>query len=81
MVRAHIMIPRCSDTSLMGILEKRISGHFMNYCMEPENGLGVYAVMEDLKIEQECQHIFYDFYLMAAPMFELLMGYMHVGGQ
>jgi hypothetical protein len=81
MVRAHITMPRCSDTSLMGILKERISRCFTNYCTEPENGLGVYAVTKDLKIEQEHQHIFYDFYLTAAPMFEPLMGYMHVGDQ
>ena len=65
----------------MGILEKRISAQFTNYCTKPENGLGMYAVMKDLKVEQEHQHIYYDFYLMAAPMFEPLMGYMHVGDQ
>ena len=26
MIRAHVMVPKCSDTSLMGIVEKRISG-------------------------------------------------------
>jgi hypothetical protein len=26
MIRAHITVPKCSDTSLMGIIEKRISG-------------------------------------------------------
>jgi hypothetical protein len=81
MVRAHATILRCLDSTLMGILEKRISACFTNYCTEPENGLGVYAVMKDLKIEQEHQHIFYDFYLTVAPMFELLMGYIHVGDQ
>ena len=79
MVRAHIIMPRCSDSSLMGILKKRISACFTNYCTEPENSLGVYAVMKGLKVEQEHQHIYYDFYLMAAPMFEPLMGYICVG--
>ena len=81
MIRAHVTVPKCSDTSLMGILERRISRCFTNYCTEPENGLGVYTVTKDLKSEQEHQHIYYDFYLMAEPMFELLMGYMHVGDQ
>ena len=59
----------------MGILEKRISAQFTDYCTEPENGLGIYAVTKDLKVEQECQHIYYYFYLMVAPMFEPLIGY------
>ena len=59
----------------MGIMEKRISAWFTDYCMEPENRLGVHAVTKDLKVEQECQHIYYDFYLMVAPMFKPLMGY------
>ena len=75
------MVPRHSDSSLMGILEKRISTCFTNYCMELEDELGMYAVTKDLKVEQECQHIYYDFYLMAAPMFEPLMGYICVGDQ
>ena len=53
MVRAHITIPKQSDTSLMGILEKRISGCFVNYCMEPTNRLGIFAVTKDHKVEQE----------------------------
>ena len=72
MIRAHITVPRCSDSSLIGILEKRISAWFTDYCTESENGLGMYAVMKDLKVEQEHQHIYYDFYLMAAPMFKLI---------
>jgi hypothetical protein len=44
MIRAHITVPKHSDMSLMGILEKRISGCFTNYCMEPTNGLGVFVV-------------------------------------
>jgi hypothetical protein len=81
MVRAHVTIPRHSDSSLMGILEKRISACFTNYCMELVNGLRVYAVTKDFRMEQEWQHIYYDFYLMAAPMFELLLGFMWVGDQ
>ena len=49
--------------------------------MEPEEGLGMYTVTKDLKVEQECQHIYYDFYLTAAPMFEPLLGFSHVGDQ
>ena len=75
MIRAHIMVPRHSDTSLMGIMERRISGCFTDYCVEPINGLGIYAVMKDHKIEQEHQHIYYNFYLTPAPMFEPLMGF------
>jgi hypothetical protein len=75
------MVPRCSDTSLMGIMEKRISAWFTDYCVEPINGLGVYAVTKDHKTEQECQNIYYDFYLMPAPMFEPLMGFTQVGDQ
>ena len=45
------------------------------------NRLGVYTVTKDHKTEQECQHIYYDFYLMPAPMFEPLMGFTHVGDQ
>ena len=81
MIRAHVTIPKCSDTSLMGIIEKRISGHFTNYCMEPTNGLGVFAVTKDHKVEQEQQHIYYDFYLTLAPMFELLMGFRWIGDE
>ena len=58
MIRAHIMVPKHSDTSLMGIIEKRISGWFTGYCMEPTNGLGVFAVTKDHKAEQERQHIY-----------------------
>ena len=65
----------------MGILEKRISGWFTNYCMEPMNGLGIFAVTKDHKVEQEWQHIHYDFYLTADPMFKPLVGYRHVGDQ
>ena len=81
MIRAHVTVPRCSDSSLMGILEKRISAHFTDYCTEPEEGLGVYAVTKDLKVEQEHQHIYYDFYLMVALMFEPLMGFTWVRDQ
>ena len=73
------MIPRCSDTSLMGILEKRISTCFTNYCTEPEEGLWVYAITKDMKVEQECQHIYYDFYLTPEPIFPPLPGFRHVG--
>ena len=75
MIRAHVTVPKCSDMSLMGILEKRISGCFTNYCMEPTNGLGVFVVTKDHKVEQEWQHIYYDFYLTVAPMFEPLTGF------
>jgi hypothetical protein len=54
MIRIHVMVPRHSDTSLMGILEKRISTHFTDYCTEPEEGLGMHAVTKDLRVEQEC---------------------------
>ena len=73
MIRAHITIPKQSDTSLMGIIEKRILGCFTAYCMEPTNRLGVFVVIKDHKVEQERQHIYYDFYLMLAPMFKPLM--------
>ena len=81
MVRAHVMVPRHSDTSLMGIMERRISGCFTDYCVEPINGLGVYAVTKDHKVEQECQHVYYDFYLTPNPKFEPLLGFMQVGDQ
>ena len=45
------------------------------------NGLGIFVVTKDYKEEQEQQHIYYDFYLTAAPMFEPLMGYRCVGDQ
>ena len=75
MVRAHVTVPRCSDTSFMGILERRISAHFTDYCVEPEDGLCIYMVTKDYKMEQECQHIYYNFYLTVAPMFKPLMGF------
>jgi hypothetical protein len=81
MIRAHTTVPRCSNTSLMGILEQRISSCFTDYCSPPEEGLGIYAVTKDLKIEQEWQHVYYDFYLTAAPMFEPLLGFPQVGDQ
>ena len=46
--------------------------------MEPTNGLGIFAVTKDHKVEQERQHIYYDFYLTLAPMFEPLMGFRHI---
>ena len=49
--------------------------------MEPTNGLGILAVTKDLKMEQERQHIFYDFYLTTAPMFEPPTGYRHIGDE
>jgi hypothetical protein len=67
MVRAHVTVPRCSDCIIMGILEKRISACFTDYCVEPENGLGIYAVTKDYKVEQEHQHIYYDFYCHGLP--------------
>ena len=79
MVRAHITVPRHSDTSMMGIIEKRISGWFTGYCIEPTNGLGIFAVTKDHKVEQERQHIYYDFYLTTAPMFEPPTGYKCIG--
>jgi hypothetical protein len=81
MIRAHITVPKCSDTSLMGIIEKRISGQFTAYCTQPMNGLGVFAVTKDHKVEQERQHIYYNFYLMLAPMFKPPMGYRHIGDE
>ena len=62
-------------------MERRISAWFSDYCAEPIDRLGIYAVTKDHKVEQECQHIYYDFYLMPAPMFEPLMGFTHVGDQ
>ena len=81
LIRAHITVPRCSDSSLMGILEQRISSCFTDYCTELEGGLGIYMVTKDLKVEQECQHIYYNFYLTVAPMFEPLLGFSCVGDQ
>ena len=81
MVRVHVTVPKCSDTSLMGIIEKRISGWFMGYCMEPMNSLGILEVTKDHKVEQERQHIYYDFYLTTAPMFEPPTGYRHIGDE
>ena len=75
------MVPKHLDTSLMGIIEKRISGQFTKYCMEPMNGLGIFAVTKDHKVEQERQHIYYDFYLTMAPMFEPPAGYRHIGDE
>ena len=49
--------------------------------MEPTNGLGIFAVTKDHKLEQEWQHIYYDFYLMVDPMFKLLIGFRCVGDQ
>ena len=45
------------------------------------NGLGIFAVTKDHKIEQERQHIYYDFYLTVDPIFELLIGFRCVGDQ
>ena len=64
--------------SLMEIIEKRISGQFTGYCVEPTNGLGVLTVTKDLKTEQERQHIYYDFYLTTAPVFKPPTGYRHI---
>ena len=49
--------------------------------MEPMNGLGIFVVMKDHKVEQERQHIYYDFYLTMAPMFEPPMGYRCIGDE
>ena len=81
MVIAHITVPRHSDTSMMGIIEKRISGWFTGYCVEPTNGLGIFTVTKDHKAEQERQHIYYDFYLTTAPMFEPPTGYKCIGDE
>ena len=81
MIRAHLTVPKCSDTSLMGMIEKRVSAHFLDYCMQPTNGLGIFTVTKDHKIEQERQHIYYDFYLTVDPMFEPLIGFRCVGDQ
>ena len=79
MIRAHITVPKCLDTSLMEIIEKRISGQFTGYCVEPTNGLGILAVTPYLKMEQERQHIYYDFYLTTAPVFKPPIGYRCIG--
>ena len=81
MIRAHITVPKHSDTSLMGIIEKRISGCFTAYCMEPTNGLGVFVATKDHKVEQERQHIYYDFYLTLAPMFKPLIRFRWIGDE
>ena len=81
MVRVHVTVPKCSDTSMMGIIEKRISGQFTGYCVEPTNGLGIFTVTKDHKAEQERQHIYYDFYLTTAPMFKPPTGYRHIGDE
>ena len=81
MIRAHITVPKCSDMSLMEIMEKSISGWFTGYCVEPTNGLSILAVTKNLKMEQERQHIFYNFYLMTAPMFEPPTGYRCIGDE
>ena len=81
MIRVHVMIPKHLTTNLMGKIEQRISSCFTDYCSPPEDGLSIYVVTKDLKVEQECQHIYYDFYLMAAPMFQPLMGFSWVGDQ
>ena len=49
--------------------------------MEPMNGLGVFAVTKDHKVEQERQHVYYDFYLTMAPMFKLPTGYRCIGDE
>jgi hypothetical protein len=79
MIRAHLTVPKCSDTSL--IIEKRVSACFLDYCVQPTNGLGIFAVTKDHKVEQERQNIYYDFYLTVDPMFEPLIGFRHVGDQ
>ena len=81
MIRAHLTVSKCSDTSLMGIIEKRVSACFSDYCVQPTNGLGIFTVTKDHKVEQERQHIYYDFYLTVDPMFELLIGFRHIGDQ
>ena len=81
MVRAHVMVPKCSDTSMMEIIEKRISGQFTGYCVEPTNSLGILAVTKYHKAEHERQHIYYDFYLTMAPMFEPPTGYRCIGDE
>ena len=65
----------------MEIIEKRISGWFTGYCVEPTNGLGILAVTKDHKAEQERQHIYYDFYLTTVPMFEPPTGYKCIGDE
>ena len=49
--------------------------------MEPTNGLGIFVVTKDHKVEQERQHVYYDFYLTLVPMFEPPMGYRHIGDE
>ena len=43
--------------------------------------MGIYTVTKDLKIEQEQQHVYYNFYLTVAPMFQLLIDFTQVGDQ
>ena len=49
--------------------------------MEPTNSLGIFAVTKDHKVEQERQHIYYDFYLTTALMFEPPMGFKCIGDE
>ena len=75
LVRAYLTIPVQPIGNLMGIIEQRISSHFENYCEQPEEGPGVFMATKDIKIEQECQHVCYDFYLTLALVFmPLLLG-------
>jgi hypothetical protein len=59
----------------MGILENKLSLCFTEYCKQPEDGYGIYVVTKDVKIEQECQHIHYDFYLAPEAIFLPLPGF------
>jgi hypothetical protein len=75
------MVPRQLTSSHMGILEQRISSCFTDYCSPLEEGLGIYAVTKDLKVEQEHQHTYYDFYLAAGPVLQSLLDFEQVGDQ
>jgi hypothetical protein len=62
----------------MEILENRPSLCFTEYCEQPEDGYGMYMVTKDMKIEQECQHIYYNFYLTPELIFPPLLGFQWV---
>ena len=63
----------------MGIIEERISLKFSDYHKEPEDGYGIFMVTKDVRIAQECQHVYYDFYLTPKPVFPPLPGFTKVG--
>ena len=75
MVQVHITVPRQVTGNLMGILEERLSLCFTDYCAPPEDGYGIYVVTKNIKREQECQLIYYDFYLTPGPAFQPLLDF------